>query len=528
VARLLDWLYARLRMGYLVLYLAADLVSALLVCLGTVGMFALYVDVSGAELGRVLAVAEGCALVSFMWTAARTARLAWPVVAWSARRRDSARAPDAWRAAVELPRRLVAGAGLQPFLGVALPVSLYATWELELAAINALFLFAGGCVAIAYALVLSFFATEIFMRPIVRDVVGHLPPDFTAPPAGVPLRWKLLGAVPIINVITGVVVAGLSDSGRASLEGLGVDVVVAVTVAFTISLELTLLVTNSVLSPVRDLVRATERVAGGDLRTRVPVVSGDELGTLAGSFNSMVRGLEEREALREALGSYVDPDVAERVLREGVSLEGEEVEATVMFVDIRGFTAFADRVSAREAVAYLNDFFGLVVPIVTRHGGHANKFVGDGLLAVFGAPARLSDHADRALSAACEIASVVEETYGERLRIGIGLNSGPVVAGSVGGGGRLEFTVIGDPVNVAARVEEQTREAGESILLTEATRCLLERDDVEPVPCGSVPLRGKPRPTPIYGVRTRERAEPAHKLQTGGRGSRSAREGTKI
>jgi adenylate cyclase len=212
----------------------------------------------------------------------------------------------------------------------------------------------------------------------------------------------------------------------------------------------------------------------------------------------MVTGLEERERLHAAFGSYVDPDVAERVLEEGELLEGQEREATLMFVDVRDFTAFAERASAREAVAQLNDFFGLVVPIVMRHRGHANKFVGDGLLAVFGAPERQPDHADRALAAACEIAREVERRYDGDLRIGVGVNSGPVIAGTIGGGGRLEFTVIGDPVNVASRVEQATRELGGTILLTEATRCLLGDGAPELEPRGSVALRGKSEPTPVY------------------------------
>src|SRR5439155_26360243 len=105
----------------------------------------------------------------------------------------------------------------------------------------------------------------------------------------------------------------------------------------------------------------------------------------------------ERERLRTAFGSYVDPAVARRVLAEGELLDGEEVEATVMFVDIRDFTPFAEQASAAESVARLNQFFDLVVPILTKHGGHANKFIGDGVMGVFGAPDRLPDHADRAL-----------------------------------------------------------------------------------------------------------------------------------
>ncbi|MEA2374120.1 MAG: adenylate cyclase, partial [Thermoleophilaceae bacterium] len=160
--------------------------------------------------------------------------------------------------------------------------------------------------------------------------------------------------------------------------------------------------------------------------------------------------------------------------------------------------AFAERSSARETVNYLNDFFGLVVPLLGKHHGHANKFVGDGVLGVFGAPERLRDHADRALEAACEIALAVEERYKGNLGMGVGVNSGPVSAGSVGGGGRLEFTVVGDAVNVAARVEHATRELGDRVLLTEATRCLLTRDVVPLEPRGAIPLKGKSEPVPIW------------------------------
>jgi class 3 adenylate cyclase len=160
-------------------------------------------------------------------------------------------------------------------------------------------------------------------------------------------------------------------------------------------------------------------------------------------------------------------------------------------VDVRDFTAFAERASASEAVAALNDFFGLVVPIVMSHGGHANKFIGDGLLGVFGAPVRLADHADRAVAAALEIGAVVRDTFGARLRIGIGVNSGPVVAGTIGGGGRVDFTVIGDVVNTAARVEAVTRQTGDDVLITGATRALLSGDFGGFEERGAVELKGR-------------------------------------
>ena len=197
----------------------------------------------------------------------------------------------------------------------------------------------------------------------------------------------------------------------------------------------------------------------------------DETGELAASFNAMVAGLGERERLREAFGAFVDPALTERVLAEGTDLRGEEVEVSVLFLDVRGFTTFAERAAAHEVVAALNELYEAVVPVILRHGGHANKFIGDGLLAVFGAPERHADHAARAVAAAREIAAARPPRLGGELRVGVGVNSGRVVVGTIGGGGRRDFTVIGDPVNTAARVEAATRVTGDDVLDHRDARC---------------------------------------------------------
>ena len=177
---------------------------------------------------------------------------------------------------------------------------------------------------------------------------------------------------------------------------------------------------------------------------------------------------------------------------------------------MRDFTGFAADAEPQEVVAWLNQLFEAVVPIVARHGGHIDKFVGDGLLAVFGAPEPHRDHADRALRAAVEMAQTANHGDSDLLRIGVGVNSGPVVAGSIGGAGRLNFSVIGDPVNVAARVEATTRDLGVDVLITEATRALLS-EDVEVVSHGPHELRGKPEPVELFEpvVQTAERPLPA-------------------
>jgi class 3 adenylate cyclase len=495
--RLARWGWRRFGVRYFWAYAVLEVVSAFTIAIATLGLLTLYEPVSGTEFLRIALLACACVLVSFAVGAYKVLPGGKPLLRWVKQGRQPDDAPAAWRAAIALPVDFVTRAAWLPVVFVALPMSLYVTYELELPAYSELFLFGGILVAVGYAAVLHFFGAELALRPVVHEIALQLPPEFAERGTGVPLRWKLLGALPLINVITGVIVSGLSTRDRASLSDLGLDVIVAVLVAFTVSFELTLLLTRSVLAPVSELAEATQRVKGGDFSARVPVASGDEIGQLARSFNEMLTGLQERERLRAAFGSYVSPDVAERVMAEGELLAGEDVEVTILFVDIRDFTPVAERSSARETVTYLNDFFGLVVPILERHHGHANKFIGDGVMGVFGAPEQLGDHASRALAAALELARAVDERYQGSLRVGIGLNSGPVSVGSVGGGGRLEFTVIGDAVNVASRVEHLTRSTGDTVLLTEATRALLD-DDVELEPRGEVPLKGVSEPVRVY------------------------------
>ncbi|HEX8741846.1 MAG TPA: adenylate/guanylate cyclase domain-containing protein [Thermoleophilaceae bacterium] len=509
------WAYRRLGPRYLYAYIAFEFVTALTVAVGTAGIFSLYQEMTRAEFDRIVLVSWACVIVGLLSGTAKLRRDLAPLQHWIRGSREERGAAAAWKAAVALPREVVMREAWRPVVFVVIPVAVYITAELDLPPYSALVLASGAMVAVAYTAILHFFGSELALRPVLEEVCEHLPAGFAIDGRGVPLKWKLLGSLPLINVITGVIVSGLSSDGTAQLQELGVDVLVAVLVAFTVSFELTLLLTRSITSPVGDLLDATERVRSGDLSARVPVVSGDEMGELARSFNAMMGGLEERERLRDAFGSYVAPDVADRVLEEGELLEGEEVEVSVLFVDIRDFTSWAEAASARETVGYLNDFFGLAVPVLTGHGGHANKFIGDGILGVFGAPERTRDHADRAVRAACELASATAERYGSSLEIGVGINSGLVSAGTVGGGGRLEFTVIGDAVNVAARVERATRELGDTVLLTEATRCLLTDDAIEVEPRGELPLKGKSEPVRLWAPRVgrsgaaSDRAEPA-------------------
>jgi class 3 adenylate cyclase len=255
------------------------------------------------------------------------------------------------------------------------------------------------------------------------------------------------------------------------------------------------------LRPIRDLAEGTTRVAAGDYSARLPVAQDDDLGALAASFNRMQAGLAERERLQAAFGSYVDPTLAARLLEQGdETFSGERRSVSVLFVDIRDFTPFAESHTAEDTVAQLNALFGIVVPAVVDAGGHVNKFLGDGALAVFGAPNGLSEHADAAVATAVRIQGLVAEHFGGMLRVGIGINSGEVIAGTIGGGGKLEFTLIGDTVNVAARVEQLTKATGDPILLTQDTLHAMTGVPDGIVDRGAHPLKGKAAPVQVFAV----------------------------
>ncbi|MCV7217157.1 HAMP domain-containing protein [Mycobacterium crocinum] len=258
---------------------------------------------------------------------------------------------------------------------------------------------------------------------------------------------------------------------------------------------------SPLLQPIRDLAAGTERVAAGDFSQRLPVVQDDDLGALSASFNRMQAGLIERRRLQAAFGTYVDPVLAARLLEQGDDIfTGERREVTVMFIDIRDFTPFAEANTAEDTVARLNALFEIVVPAVFDAGGHINKFLGDGAMVVFGAPNDLHDHADAAVAAAVLIHRLVAERFGGELRIGIGINTGKVIAGTIGAGSHLEFTLIGDTTNVAARVEQLTKTTGDAILLTQQTvdACVSRPPGL--ADRGAHALKGKSAPMNVFGL----------------------------
>jgi len=412
----------------------------------------------------------------------------------------SGREPDEWQRALALrqPLEQLRVDAVLWLCAAVLFVSVNAFWSITVAA-QAAFMIALGALA---SCALTYLLTERFTREVTATALaGGAPEQPVGPGVGarMAVAWGLAAAIPLLGgALLGISVLTV---GHWSASRVAVSLLILGGVGLTLGFIAMRIAARSVVDPVETVREALRRVQLGDLNAEIPIYDGSEIGLLQAGFNQMTAGLRDRERIREAFGTYLDREVAEHILDAGTSLEGEEVEVTVMFLDIRNFTGFAERASASEVVATLNRLFERIVPIIHEHGGHVDKFVGDGLLAVFGAPRRQPDHADQALAAALEIAGAVED----ELPIGIGLSSGPVIAGNVGGAGRLEFSVIGDAVNVAARVEEATRTTGDIVLVSERTRALLsDSSSLEERPI--LPLRGKSEPVALFAPRVGTKA----------------------
>jgi adenylate cyclase len=307
------------------------------------------------------------------------------------------------------------------------------------------------------------------------------------------LGWALGSGLPLVGLIS-VAIAVLSgrdlsddDMALAILGLAGLGIVGGFLITF--------LTARGTAGPIVSVRRALAKVEEGDLEAEVPVYDGSELGLLQAGFNTMATGLRERQRMRDLFGRHVGEDVAQAALDEELELGGELREIGALFVDVIGSTALASERPPDEVVSLLNDFFGVVVDVVDSHGGLVNKFEGDAALAVFGAPMAREDYADRALAAGRELGErLAREVSG--LSAAVGISGGPAVAGNVGAERRFEYTVIGDPVNEAARLTELAKETPARVL---ASASLVEHASPEEAAHwelgDSVTLRGRSEET---------------------------------
>ena len=317
-------------------------------------------------------------------------------------------------------------------------------------------------------------------------------------------RQELLGEDPITVVLARPLAAELA-AAHALEKRLAIISLSALAIATLVALWLA----RSVSEPVRQLAAHTRLIGVGDYATRLAVDRADELGHLAESLNAMSRGLAERDRVRDLLDKNVSPEVAAQLMRDGAALGGEEREVTILFADLRGFTTLSEKLDPPALLALLNRYLDRMSIEIEREGGVIDKFIGDAIMALFGAPVIHGDAADRALAAALAmeraLASLNAELAAEGrppLAIGVGVNTARVVAGNIGSHRRLNYSVIGDGVNVAARLQALTRNPDyrTNIITSAATLAALRVRKFGLRPLGPVAVKGRVGEVEIYAV----------------------------
>lgn len=350
-----------------------------------------------------------------------------------------------------------------------------------------------------------------FLRPTVED-------RFTTD------RWGtvLSGYAPIRDAAGQAIAVVGVDVSEADVRALKRDVLLLVLGVFGIAAVsiavLGWLVGRNMRKPLGRITDATTEIAAGRLDTRVRLERKDEFGVLGRHVDAMAAGLGERERIRATFGRFVSEEVAQQLLtsEHGADLGGEERIVTMLLADLSGYAALSEQLAPADVVTLLNTYFALTGEIIDRYHGCIVEFTGDGFLCVFGAPSAQPDHAERAVRCAGEMQARLADANGEwaqletklwhgqgtaHLRMRIGIHSGAVIAGNIGTPKREQYSVIGDAVNVAARVEQLNKDLGTDTLITEET--LIRLPDAlrrGPVPRGEHPIRGRSRSVTVYSL----------------------------
>lgn len=347
--------------------------------------------------------------------------------------------------------------------------------------------------------IIGYLQSERVLRPVaVAALRGGVPEHFHAP--GVILRqvltWVLGTGVPLLAIVLAVLASKFSIL-QASADQLFTPILMLAGMALVVGLTGTVLAAMSIADPLRQLRWALGEVQRGNYNAHMQIYDASELGLLQAGFNDMVRDLAERQRLRDLFGRYVGEDVARRALERGTELGGQERDVAVLFVDLVGSTELASTRPPGEVVNLLNEFFRVVVETVGRHGGFVNKFQGDAALAIFGAPIEHPDASGAALAAARELHDDLLPVIADA-EFGIGVSAGRAIAGHIGAQARFEYTVIGDPVNEAARLTELAKlEPGHVLASAMAVSDAVDAEALQWNVGETVELRGRAKPTQL-------------------------------
>lgn len=316
------------------------------------------------------------------------------------------------------------------------------------------------------------------------------------------ILYSATGLLPV-TVLGSMMLVKMADNQDS---GALVEFFVTIAILIFLGLLATYLLATAYNKPLRQLRSAAMAIGRSDFEVKVPVVSNDETGVLAETLNETAVALKDKEFINETFGRIVDPSVRDFLLKGNVDLGGGIQTATILFSDIRGFTSLSEKLSAEQVVKLLNRYFTEISACVTEYRGMVNKYIGDAVLAVFGTPVQMQDHAVAAVKAAramieardCLNQQLLKEGL-PQIQTGVGIHTGEVVAGNIGSQTRMEFTVIGDTVNTASRLETATKKAGRQIIISEQTMLLIQ-DEFRTHSLGSIRLKGKEKPVKIYSV----------------------------
>ena len=447
-----------------------------------------------------LAIFLGYLVVSFTVGAFITLKLLAPVIRWQ--RRDALPADgepaDTERArllALRMPgyRSLISITnwllGAVVFIAASWPVARHAAPVMAVATLL-------GATATA---IIGYLQAERVLRPVaVAALRAGVPENFSRP--GVVFRlvlaWVLSTGVPLLLIVLSVAATKFSLL-QASADSMLIPILLMAIAALVIGLAGNILSAMAIADPLRQLRWALSEVQRGNYNAHMQIYDASELGLLQAGFNDMVRELSERQRMRDLFGRYVGEDVARRALERGTELGGQERDVAVLFVDLVGSTQLAATHPPGEVVGLLNEFFRVVVDTVQEHGGFVNKFLGDAALCIFGAPLEHPDAAGAALAASRQLHDELVAVLGQT-EFGIGVSSGRAIAGHIGAQARFEYTVIGDPVNEAARLTELAKlEVGHVLASAIAVSGALDAEAL----CWNVgeivELRGRTAPTQL-------------------------------
>lgn len=262
-------------------------------------------------------------------------------------------------------------------------------------------------------------------------------------------------------------------------------------------------IASSVTRPVRVLAGFARQIQLGNYSDKVEINQKDELGQLGNAFNEMSKGLYERDRVRNLLGKVISPEIAEELINKDVQLGGEEREMSIMFTDLRNFTSLSEKRQPGEVLDFLNEYLTRMTKVIDKHGGVVDKYVGDAIMALFGAPIELENHAESAVACALEMIEELEKSntaFREKgwpeLAMGIGINTDTVVVGNMGSRDRLNYTVIGDGVNLASRLESVTKQYETPIIVSESTRNRATRFNYRKL--DRIQVKGKQQAVTIY------------------------------